>query len=72
MRKYDLFLPRIEYVRHELTVDGNYPGQSKFDIIKQWSLPPHGMSLLSFIDWWLFYNNYVTWFESNIKPLRRL
>ena len=30
------------------------------------------MSLLSFIGLCSFYNNYVPWFESNIKPLRRL
>ena len=72
MRKYDFFLPRIEYVGQESIADGNCPGQFNFDIIKQWSISPHDVSIPSFIGLWSFYNNYVTLFESNIKQLRRL
>ena len=72
MSKCDFFLPRVEYVGHDLTASGNCPAQSKFQLIKDWPLPPHGVSLLSFIGLCSFYSNYVPWFESNIKPLRRL
>ena len=72
VKKCDFFLSRVEYVGHDLTADGNCPAQSKFALIKQWPLPPHGVSRLSFIGLCSFYNNYVPWFESNIKPLRRL
>ena len=72
LSKYDFFLSRVKYVGHDLTVDGNCPAHSKFSLIKQCPLPPHRVSLLSFIGLCSFYNNYVPWFESNIKPLRRL
>ena len=72
MRKCEFFLSRIKYVGHDLTANSNCPTQSKFDLIKQWPLLPHGVSLLSFIGLCSFYNNYVPWFESNITPLRRL
>ena len=35
LRKYDLFLPKIEYLGHDLTVDKNYPVKSKFQLIEQ-------------------------------------
>ena len=72
LSKYGFFLSRDEYFGHDLTADGNCSTQSKFALIKQWPLPPHGVSLLFFIGLSSFYNNYVPWFESNIKPLRRL
>ena len=72
MSKCDYFLPRIEYVGHDLTADDNCLVQSKFDLIKQWPFSPHNVFLLSFIGLCSFYNNYVSWFESNIKPPRRL
>ena len=30
LSKYDLFLPRVEYVGYDLTASGNCPAQSKF------------------------------------------
>ena len=72
MSKCDFFLPRVECVGHDLTASGDCPAQSKFQLIKDWPLPPHDVSLLSFIGLCSFYSNYVPWFENNIKPLRRL
>ena len=48
--KYYFFLPRIEYVRHELIADSTCSTQYKFQLIKEWPLPSHNISLLSFID----------------------
>ena len=59
LSKYDFFLPHVEYVGHDLTASGNYPAQSKFQLIKDWHLPAHGVSLLSFIGLCSFYSNYV-------------
>ena len=69
MSKCDFFLPWVEYLGHDLTASGNYPAQYKFHLIKDWPLPPHGVSLLSFIGVCSFYSNYVLWFENNIKLL---
>ena len=72
LSKCNFFLPRVEYIGHNLTASGSCPAQSKFQLIKDWHLPPHGVSLLSFIGLCSFYSNYVPWFKNNIKPLRRL
>ena len=72
MYKYEFLLPRVEYILHDLTASGNCPAQSKFQLIKDWPLPPHGVFLLSFIVLCSFYRNHVPWFESNIKALHRL
>ena len=39
---------------------------------KTWPLPPHAISLLSFIGLCSFYSRYCPWFETNFKPLRKL
>ena len=63
------FLNWITYVDQKLIFDGNCLGQSKFNLIDQWSLPPHGIYFDSFIGLCSFYSNYFPCFESNIKPL---
>ena len=72
LNQCDLFLPCVKYVGYDLIAGGNFPVQSKFQLINNWNLPPHGVSLLSLIGLWALYRNYVPWFESNIKQLRRL
>ena len=69
--KYHFFLPRIEYVGHYLIADGICLAKSQFQLIKEWPLSPYGISLF-FIGLNDLYSTYVPWFESNIKPLRRL
>ena len=49
LSKCDFFLSRIEYGGHDLIADGNCLVQSKFVLIRQWPLPPHGVSLLSLV-----------------------
>ena len=70
--KFDFFLPRIEYVGHDLTADGNCLPQSKFEFIKQWPLPPHSVSLLSFITLCSFYNDYTCLVASDSWRFRKL
>ena len=72
LSKCDFFLPRVEYIGHDLTASGNCLAQSKFQLINDCPLQPHGVSLLSFIGLCSFYSNYIPWFESNINPLRHL
>ena len=59
LSKYDFFLPCVEYVRHDLIAVGNCPTLSKFQLVKHWSLSPHGVSLHSFIGVCAFYRNNV-------------
>ena len=72
LSKCDFFKLRVEFVGHDLTALGNCPVQSKFQLIDQWPLLTTGTSLLSFIAICIFYNRYCPWFETNIKPLRRI
>ena len=67
-----IFKPWVEFVGHDLTTYGNCSAESKFELIKHWPLPPHAISLLSFIELCRFYSRYCPWFETNIKPLRKL
>ena len=72
LSKYNFCLPRIECIGHDLTTDGKYPTHSKVQLITEWPLPPHSVSLLSFIGMCSFNSTYVLWFKSNIGSLRRL
>ena len=64
--------PRVGFVWHILTTYSNCPAASKFDLIKHWPLPPHVISLLSFIGLCRFYSRYWSWFETNVKRLCKL
>ena len=70
--KYDFFKDRVEYIGHDLTANRNCPFRSKFSLIQDWPLPPRGISLLFCIGLYCFYHTYFPWFETNIKPLRKL
>ena len=70
--KCKFFKKRVVFVGHDITTFGNYPATSKFDLIKNWPLPSHAISLLSFIGLCSFCSRYCPWFETTIKPLRKL
>ena len=72
LTKCEFFKPRVEFVVHDLTTYGNCPAASKFDLIKHWFLPPHAIYLLSLVRLYSFYRRYCPWFETNVKPLRKL
>ena len=64
--------PRVEFVGHDLTVNGNCPAQSKFDLIRDWEIPSSGQSLHTFVGLIMFYVRYTPYLEERIKPFRRL
>ena len=72
LSKWDFFKDRMECVGHDLTSNRNYSAKSKFSLIQDWSLPPHEITLLSFIGLYYVYHKYCPWFKTNIKPLRKL
>ena len=72
LSKCDFLESHVEFVGYDLTAGGNCPAQSKFNLIKEWPLPTHSSVLLSFIGLCLFYSRYCPWFETIIKPRRRL
>jgi hypothetical protein len=49
LKKCEFITNRIEYVGHDITPHGNYPAESKFDLVADWPIPATGISLLSLI-----------------------
>ena len=44
--KCEFLKPRVEYVGHDILCQGNYPAQSKFNLINDWPVPtPEKISL---------------------------
>ena len=68
--KCRFLMDRVEYVGHDLTSIGNCPASSKFDLIKDWSIPISGSSLYSFIGLIFIYHIYAPYLEVRLKPLR--
>ena len=70
--KCDFLKERFEYVGHDITADGNCPAESKFDLVRDWTLPSTGQGLRSFVSLCNFYHRFCPWFEVSIKPFRAL
>ena len=71
-KKCDFFMNRFEWMGNDITGDGNSPAISKFDLIRDWTLPVTGDSLLSFCGLLGFYSKYIPQYESRAQPLRAL
>ena len=54
---------RVEFVGHDLLCNGNAPASSKFNLIKNWSLPMSGQFLFSFIGLIAFYHKFAPYHE---------
>ena len=65
--KCEFLKDRAEYVRHEITPQGNCPASSKLDMIRDWSLPTNSRSLMSFIRLVNFYHRYAAFFEIRLR-----
>ena len=48
LSKCKFFNPCVEYLGHDLTSRGNCPAQSKFGLLKEWTLPDHWTPILSY------------------------
>ena len=70
--KCDFLKPRVEYVRHDVTNDGNCPASTKFSMINDRKIPERGENLFSFIGLINFYHRYAPYMEIRLKPLRKL
>ena len=71
-KKCDFFLDRFEWMGNDITANGNSPAISKFDLVRDWTLPTTGDSLLSFCGFIGFYSKYIAQYESRAHPLRTL
>ena len=55
-----------------MTVDGDYPDASKFDMIRDWKISTTGQSLQSFVGLVILYQRYAPYLKMRIKLLRKL
>ena len=72
LEKCEFLRPRVEYVGHDILCHGNYPAQSKFNMIDDCPLPISGQSLFSFVGLVNFYSRYAHYMEIRLKPLRKM
>lgn len=70
MEKCRFIEPRVEFVGHDLTANGNCPIQSKFDLIRDWMLPSSRQSIHSCVGLVMFYLQYAPYLEMRIKLFR--
>ena len=69
MDKYRFLIDRVEYEGHDLTLVGNFPVKSKFDLIKDWAIPTSGSNLYSFIGLVVFYYKYAPYLDIILNHL---
>ena len=68
--KCDFLLNRVKYVGHDLKSNGNFPAESKYDMIKDWKLTTNGSGLHSFVGLVIFYHRNAPYLKVQTKPLR--
>ena len=72
LKKCDFFLSRFEWLGNDIRTNGNSPAISKFDLIRDWTLPRTGVSLSSLVGLAGFYNRFIPHFEEHVHELRTL
>ena len=70
LKKCDFYMPRFEWIGHDLTQNGNNPAQSKFDLVRDWPIPRTGSLLNSFVGFAAFYAMFIPQFAFRVSPLR--
>jgi hypothetical protein len=69
LKKYSFFPDKVEFVGHNLTNKGNYPGSSKDTLLVNWRTPTMVRDITSFIGFGNVYSKYIPYFEQRIRPL---
>ena len=66
------FVLWMEFVGHDVCIDGNRPAHSKHTFLKTW--PPFKMArdIHSFLGFMNFCNSYIPYFEQRVESLRDL
>jgi hypothetical protein len=72
LRKSHFFPKRLEFVRINVSPDGNRPAMSKHELLKHWPIPEFVRDVASFVGFLQFYNKFIPHFEVRIEPLRRI
>eukprot|EP00978_Attheya_sp_CCMP212_P028534 scaffold98746_cov61-Attheya_sp.AAC.5 len=72
LKKCRWFPKKFEYVGVDLSIEGNQPASSKFELIKTWKTPTTPRKIMSFIRFAIFYVRRIPYFELRAKPMREL
>ena len=62
----------MEFVGHDVCVDGNRPAMSKHTLLKAWPTFKLARDIASFLGFLNFYSSYIPYFEQRVAPLRGL
>ena len=72
LAKCDFLQNKFEFVGHDILAEGNTTAESKYDMIRDWTLPTTADSLHSFVALCNFYQKFLPLFEMKVAPLRTL
>ena len=60
----------MEFVRIDVSQDGNHPAMSKHQLLQTWPNPMKVCDIASFIGLAIFYSSFIPHFEVRMKRLR--
>ena len=72
LRKSFIFPTRFEFVGNDVCPEGNWPAQSKHQLLESWPQPELVRDVAKFIGFAQFYSKYIHHFELRVAPLRAL
>jgi hypothetical protein len=72
LRKSFIFPKRFEFVGNDVSPDGNWPAQTKHQLLESWPKPEIVWDMAKFIGFVQFYSVYIHHFEPRIAPLREI
>lgn len=72
LAKCDFLQDKFEFDGHDILAEGNTTAESKYNMIKDWTLPITADSLHSFVALCNFYKKFLPLFEMKVSPLRSL
>jgi hypothetical protein len=72
LKKSFIFPKHFEFVGNDVCLDGNWPAQSKHQLLQSWPSPEVVCNVAKFIGFAQFYSKYIHHFELRIIPLCEL
>jgi hypothetical protein len=69
LKKSHIFPRRFEFVGNDVSPDGNWPAQTKHQLLESWPHPEIVQEIAKFISFAQFYSVYIYHFELRIAPL---
>ena len=72
LKKTSIFPDRFEFVRINVSKDGNRPTMSKHQLVEHWPDPTIVCEILSLIGFAIFYSSFIPLFETRVSRLHEI